>query len=45
LGGAPLPATTGYTTPRDMLVRNGKLPDPPMGRVDYVQRPPATATP
>lgn len=46
LGGAPLPATTGYTTPRDMLVRNGKLPDPPMGRVDYVQRPTAaTATP
>ena len=45
LGGAPLPAT-GYTTPRDMLVRNGKLPDPPAGRVDYVQRPAAsTATP
>jgi uncharacterized protein len=45
LGGAPLPAI-GYTTPRDMLVRNGKLPDPPAGRVDYVQRPTATtATP
>jgi uncharacterized protein len=46
LGGAPLPAI-GYTTPRDMLVRNGKLPDPPAGRVDYVQRPAAAtvATP
>ena len=46
LGGAPLPAI-GYTTPRDMLVRNGKLPDPPAGRVDYVQRPTAAtvATP
>lgn len=44
LGGAPLPATS-TKTPRDMLVRNGKLPDPPVGRVDYVKRPVTTATP
>ncbi|KQW29331.1 hypothetical protein ASE36_12875 [Rhizobium sp. Root274] len=45
LGGAPLPAT-GQKSARDMLVRSGKLPDPPVGRVDYVQRPVDTvATP
>lgn len=45
LGGAPLPATS-TKTPRDMLVRNGALPDPPAGRVDYVRRPvTTTATP
>nr|WP_246780400.1 DUF459 domain-containing protein [Rhizobium sp. AQ_MP] len=46
LGGI-LPPSPNLPTPRDQLVQNGRLPDPPVGRVDYVKRPaqPATATP
>lgn len=50
LGGI-LPPSSTFPTPRDQLVQNGRLPDPPVGRVDYVKRPsqaattPATATP
>lgn len=47
--GGTLPPTSRFPTPRDQLVQNGRLPDPPVGRVDYVKRPaqPAatTATP
>lgn len=54
LGGTS-PPPSSVPTPRDQLVQNGRLPDPPVGRVDYVRRPvepqsttaatPATATP
>lgn len=50
LGGI-LPPSSNFPTPRDQLVQNGRLPDPPVGRVDYVKRipqaaaPPASATP
>lgn len=47
--GGTLPPSSSFPTPRDQLVQNGRLPDPPVGRVDYVKRPaqptPATATP
>lgn len=47
--GGTLPPSSSFPTPRDQLVQNGRLPDPPAGRVDYVKRPaqptPATATP
>lgn len=46
--GGTLPPSSTFPTPRDQLVQNGSLPDPPVGRVDYVKRvPPApeTATP
>lgn len=46
--GGTLPPSSSFPTPRDQLVQNGRLPDPPVGRVDYVKRPaqptPATAT-
>ncbi len=42
--GGTLPPSSGFTTPRDQLVQNGRLPDPPVGRVDYVKRPPQAAT-
>ncbi|MDH4414875.1 MAG: DUF459 domain-containing protein [Rhizobium sp.] len=44
--GGTLPPSSPFSTPRDQLVQNGRLPDPPVGRVDYVKRPaqPATAT-
>lgn len=41
--GGTLPPSSGFTTPRDQLVQNGRLPDPPVGRVDYVKRPPQAA--
>ena len=37
LGGI-LPPSSNFPTPRDQLVQNGRLPDPPVGRVDYVKR-------
>ncbi|SIQ26062.1 hypothetical protein SAMN05880561_102439 [Rhizobium sp. RU33A] len=53
--GGTVPASSTFPTPRDQLVKNGRLPDPPVGRVDYVKRAteaaptvspaPATATP
>lgn len=53
--GGTVPASSTFPTPRDQLVQNGRLPDPPAGRVDYVKRAaevapstspaPATATP
>jgi uncharacterized protein len=52
--GGTLPPSSSFPTPRDQLVQNGRMPDPPVGRVDYVKRPaqpaaatatPATATP
>ncbi|MFN3503501.1 MAG: DUF459 domain-containing protein [Allorhizobium sp.] len=53
--GGTVPASSTFPTPRDQLVQNGRLPDPPVGRVDYVKRPteatpaasptPVTATP
>jgi hypothetical protein len=51
--GGTVPPSSSFPTPRDQLVQNGRLPDPPAGRVDYVKRPvppvqmsaPATATP
>ena len=53
--GGTVPASSTFPTPRDQLVQNGLLPDPPVGRVDYVKRAaemapstspaPATATP
>jgi hypothetical protein len=44
--GGTLPPSSSFPTPRDQLVQNGRLPDPPVGRVDYVKRPaqPTTAT-
>lgn len=53
LMGGSAPVASTFPTPRDQLVQNGRLPDPPVGRVDYVKRtppvaatePPATATP
>ncbi|MGE8105121.1 hypothetical protein ACQKP1_15685 [Allorhizobium sp. NPDC080224] len=42
--GGTVPASSTFPTPRDQLVQNGRLPDPPVGRVDYVKRP-AEATP
>ena len=38
LGSTLLPSSP-FPTPRDQLVQNGRLPDPPVGRVDYVKRP------
>jgi hypothetical protein len=51
--GGTFPPSSSFPTPRDQLVQNGRLPDPPVGRVDYVKRSPgseqtpapATATP
>lgn len=43
LGGAPLPKST-ILSPRDLLVSNGTLPDPPAGRIDHVRLPPSTST-
>lgn len=53
--GGTVPASSTFPTPRDQLVQNGRLTDPPVGRVDYVKRAteaaptvspaPATATP
>ncbi|WP_377274626.1 DUF459 domain-containing protein [Rhizobium sp. R86522] len=37
--GGTVPASSTFPTPRDQLVQNGRLPDPPAGRVDYVKRP------
>lgn len=42
--GGTLPPTSSFPTPRDQLVQNGRLPDPPVGRVDYVKRPAQTPT-
>ncbi|KPF60730.1 hypothetical protein IP85_03175 [Rhizobium sp. AAP116] len=42
--GGTVPASSTFPTPRDQLVQNGRLPDPPAGRVDYVKRP-AESTP
>ncbi|MFN3364556.1 MAG: DUF459 domain-containing protein [Allorhizobium sp.] len=42
--GGTVPVSSTFPTPRDQLVQNGRLPDPPVGRVDYVKRP-AEATP
>lgn len=44
--GGTLPPSSSFPTPRDQLVQNGRMPDPPVGRVDYVKRPapPATST-
>ncbi|ODS54328.1 MAG: hypothetical protein ABS40_14580 [Agrobacterium sp. SCN 61-19] len=36
--GGTVPASSTFLTPRDQLVKNGRLPDPPVGRVDYVKR-------
>ena len=41
--GGTLPPSSTFPTPRDQLVQNGRLPDPPVGRVDYVKRAPPTA--
>jgi hypothetical protein len=45
--GETRPPSSPFPTPRDQLVQNGRLPDPPVGRVDYVKRPAQTtvATP
>ncbi|QGG91582.1 DUF459 domain-containing protein [Agrobacterium sp. MA01] len=42
--GGTVPTSSTFPTPRDQLVQNGRLPDPPAGRVDYVKRP-AESTP
>ena len=49
LGSAPLPMAP-ILSPRDQLVSNGTLPEPPAGRIDYVRLPrpqeqQSTATP
>ncbi|EHS49586.1 protein of unknown function DUF459 [Rhizobium sp. PDO1-076] len=44
LGGQPMPAST-LITAREQLVQNGRLPDPPAGRVDDVRLPIAAAAP
>lgn len=41
--GGTLPPSSSFPTPRDQLVQNGRLPDPPVGRVDYVKRAPTAA--